>query len=279
MENKVIPIFYACDNNFIKYTVVSLYSMKQNADRSRKYHIYVLHTNATREMEEMLLALSDENFTVSFEDVSAYLSGVAKRLPLRDYYSKTTYFRMFIADMFPQHDKAIYIDSDTIVQGNVAALFDTDLGDAWLGACHEQSMVQDDIYGTYAERVVGVSRHSFFNAGLLLLNCRAFREFDVLGKFIELLGTYDFVVTQDEDYLNLICKDRVHWLDQRWNTEVEGTIPYLIEEAHVIHYIMFNKPWHYENCRFGDIYWRYAEKTSVYGMMKEELAALEARLG
>ncbi len=273
MPNKEIPIFYACDNNFIKYTVVSLYSMKQNAAPDRKYHVYVLHTNATKEMEDMLLSLADENFTVSFEDVSDYLASIAGKLPLRDYYSKTTYFRLFIAEMFPGYDKAIYIDSDTVVQGDIAALFDTDIGDCWVGACHEQAMVQDDIYGTYAEKVVGVSRHSFFNAGLLLINCRAFREFDVLGRFIEQLHVYDFVVTQDEDYLNLICKDRVFWLDQRWNTEVEGEIPYPVEEAHIIHYIMFNKPWHYENCRFGDIYWRYAEKTSVYDMMRAELAA------
>lgn len=273
MPNKEIPIFYACDNNFIKYTVVSLYSMKQHAAPDRHYHIYVLHTNATKEMEGMVKALADERFTVTFEDVSDYLASIAKKLPLRDYYSKTTYFRLFIADMFPQYDKAIYIDSDTIVQGDIAELYDTDIGDSWAGACHEQAMVQDDIYGTYAERVVGISRHSFFNAGLMLINCRAFREFDVLGRFIEELSFYDFVVTQDEDYLNVICKDHVYWLDQRWNTEVEGEIPYPIEEAKIIHYIMFNKPWHYENCRFGDIYWRYAEKTSVFGMMKAELAS------
>ena len=29
---------------------------------------------------------------------------------------------------------------------------------------------------------------------------------------------------QDEDYLNLICKDHVYWLDQRWNTETFGTL-------------------------------------------------------
>ena len=33
-------------------------------------------------------------------------------------------------------------------------------------------MVQADHYGTYAEQVVGVSRHNYFNAGMLLINSK-----------------------------------------------------------------------------------------------------------
>jgi 1-acyl-sn-glycerol-3-phosphate acyltransferase len=87
------------------------------------------------------------------------------------------------------------------------------------------------------------------------------------------LHVYDFVVTQDEDYLNLICKDRVYWLDQRWNTEIFGEIPYPIEEANILHYIMTSKPWHYEDCRHGDIFWNYAAQTSVYDEIKGVLEA------
>ena len=267
----VIPIFFACDNNFIKYTVVALHSMIKNADKTRRYEVYVLHTNATPEMEEMLKALENEQFHVTFVDVKEYLDSISEKLPLRDYYSQTTYFRFFIADMFPQYDKAIYIDSDTVVQGDIAKLFDTEIGDAYVGACHEQAMVQDEVFGTYCEKVVGVSRYEFFNAGMMLLNCRQFREGRVLDSFIEYLHTYHFVVTQDEDYLNLICKDRVFWLDQRWNTPVAYELPYPMEEAFVVHYIMVHKPWHYADCRHGEIFWRYAEETAVVGMMKEEL--------
>ncbi len=271
-----IPIFYACDDNFIKYTVVSLHSIKRNADRSRHYHVYLLHHGVSNEMTEALLALQDECFDVTFVDVSDYLTSIESRLPLRHYYTKTTYFRFFIAEMFPSYDKAIYIDSDTVCRGDISHLFDTDIGDAFVAACHEQAMVQVDVYGTYCERVVGVSRHSFFNAGLMLINCAAFRTHRVLDRFIALLGEYDFVVTQDEDYLNLICKDRVYWLDQRWNTEItEGLVyPYdAAKEAHVLHYIMANKPWHYETSVLGDVFWRYAAETSVYGLLKAELAA------
>ena len=272
-ENKVIPIFYACDDNFVKYTIVSLHSMIQNASREYKYKVYVLHTGITERMMQRLYELADDCFEVSFHDVTYYLHSIAEKLPIRDYYSKTTYYRLFIAEMFPEYDKAIYIDSDTVVNGDVSELYNTDIGEAYLGACHEQVMVQIDEYGTYAERVVGVSRYNFFNAGLLLINCDQFRLHFVLDKFIQYLHAYDFVVTQDEDYLNLICKDHVYWLDQRWNTEIFGEIPYDISEAKVLHYIMTSKPWHYGDCRHGDVFWKYAKETSVYSEMLDVLNA------
>ena len=273
MNNQIIPVFYACDDNFVKYTIVSLYSMIKNASKEHKYHVYILHTEISDEMKAKVLELESENFEISFDNVTSYLESIADRLPIRDYYSKTTYFRFFIAEMFPHYEKAIYIDSDTIVQGDISELYMTDIGDAYLGACHDQAMVQVDVYGTYAERVVGVSRHNFFNAGLILINCEQFRLHAVLEQFIKYLGIYNFVVTQDEDYLNLICKDHVYWLDQRWNTEIFGEIPYPIEEAKILHYIMVNKPWHYADCRHGDLFWKYAEETSVFENLCETLSA------
>ena len=271
MDKQIIPIFYACDDTFVKYTIVSLHSIIANASKEYQYHVYVLHTGITEGMMQRLYALANDNFTVSFEDVTSYMQSISVKLPIRDYYSKTTYYRLFIAEMFPEYTKAIYIDSDTVVQGDISKLYHTDIGDSYLGACHEQAMVQVDEYGTYVEKVIGISRHNFFNAGVLLINCEQFRLRAVLDKFIEYLHIYNFVVTQDEDYLNLICKDHVYWLDQRWNTEIFGEIPYPIEEACVLHYIMTSKPWHYADCRHGDIFWKYAKETSVY----EEILAIQ----
>ena len=273
MSNQTVQIFYACDDNFVKYTIVSLHSMQQNASKDFKYHVHILHTEISDEMKRRVLELQNDNFEISFDDVTEYLSSISDKLPIRDYYSKTTYYRLFIAEMFPEYDKAIYIDSDTVVQGDISELYKINIDDAYVGACHEQAMLQEDVYGTYVEKVVGVPRYNFFNAGILVINCDRFRIRFVLDKFIEYLHMYNFVVTQDEDYLNLICKDHVYWLDQRWNTEIFGELQYPIEQAKIIHYIMTNKPWHYSDCPYADIFWSYAQNTSVYEMILDELNA------
>ena len=271
MKQAIIPIFYACDDAFVKFTVVSMHSLIKNASREHKYVLHILHTGISDEMKAVVNKLADDCFEIRFVDVTPYLRSISEKLPLRDYYSKTTYYRLFIAEMFPEYQKAVYIDSDTVIRGDISKVYLTDIRDAYLGACHEQVMVQTEEFGTYTEKVVGVSRYNFFNAGLMLINCEQFRLHFVLDKFIDYLHYYNFVVTQDEDYLNLICKDHVYWLDQRWNTEAYGELAYPIEQAEMIHYIMTSKPWHYTDCMYGEYFWEYAEQTEVYEELKAVL--------
>lgn len=271
-RNNIIPIFFACDDNFVKYTMVSMRSIMDNASKNYQYVIHILNTNICDEMKKAVKDMENDNFTIRFEDVTDYLTSISDKLPLRDYYSKTTYFRMFIAEMFPEYEKAIYIDSDTVVPGDISELYFHDLKDNYVGAANEQVMIQENVYGEYVEKVLGIDRYHYFNAGLLLINCEQFRENHVLDQFVDLLHTYNFVVTQDEDYLNLICKDKVLWLEQPWNTEVFGDIAYPESEFKMIHYIMVSKPWHYEDARYAEQFWKYAKKTAVYEEIQEVLA-------
>ena len=269
--NELIPIFFAADDAFVKYTLVALTSLKANADPSRRYQIYILQTHVSERYREAFESLESRNFRIEFVDVSASLDRYGDALHVRDYYSRTTYYRLFIAEMYPKYNKAIYIDSDTIVLGNIAEMYDHDLGDNYVGAAPEQVMRQTDVFGTYVEKVLGIDRMHYFNAGVLLINCALFRRDKILEKFTKLLGAYTFRVTQDEDYLNVLCEGRVLWLSPAWNTEVYGTLPVPESEMKIIHYIMVSKPWHFPDCRLKDYFWHYAKETPVYGQIQAEL--------
>ena len=268
-DKKIVPIFYACDDAFVKFTIISIRSMLENASPDRFYRFHILITDVSERSRRVAKELERENAEIIFEDVTSYLTAIEKKLPLRDYYSKTTYYRLFIADMFPQYDKAIYIDSDTVVLGDISELYDTDLKDNYVGAVTERVMTDVDVYGRYVEQVLGIDRYAYFNAGLLLLNCKQFRKNDLLKKFGDLLSVYNFVVTQDEDYLNLMCKDRVLHLDRKWNTEILPQFEIDPAKVAIFHYIMVSKPWHYPDCRFGEYFWKYAEKTEFYQELRE----------
>jgi lipopolysaccharide biosynthesis glycosyltransferase len=166
--------------------------------------------------------------------------------------------------MYKEYDKAIYIDSDTVVLGDISELYNINLGDNLVGACNEQAMLQNDIYGKYVENNLGLDRTTYFNAGLLLMNCQKFREECVLDQFINLLSVYNCKVTQDEDYLNIICYNKTKLIDNRWNTEIYGDIKYADSEIKMIHYIMWCKPWHFTGVRYEDYFWKYAKMNSLY---------------
>lgn len=272
MDN-VIQIFYACDDNFVKYTIVSVKSLIENCSKGRNYHIHVLNTGISRQMQDIMLAMQSANVKISFDDVTEYIHSIKGKLPIRDYYTKTTYYRFFIAEMFPEYKKALYVDSDTVVLGDISELFDTHLQDNYVAGTHDQAMVQVDEYGTYVERVCGVDRNAYFQAGVLLINCDMFRKKKILEKFEKLLSEFDFKVTQDEDYLNVLCKDRVKFVSSAWNCAVFGTLPCEEKDIKVIHYIMVSKPWHYYDCRLKEYFWKYADMTPVKAMIEAELAA------
>ncbi len=271
MSKQIIPVFFACDDNFVKFTIVAITSLKENASRDYEYDIHILYTKMSREMEQATLALAEDGFKISFDDVSPYLKQTSYKMPIRDYYSKTTYFRLFISEMFPQYDKAIYLDSDMVIKGDIAELYNHDLGDNYVGACHEQAMIQVDEFGTYVEQCIGLDRNWYFNAGMLVINCRQFREQKVLDQFIHLLHEYNFVVTQDEDYLNFICKDHILWIENKWNFEVIFKYDYKKEDLKILHFLMVGKPWHYDDCPYKEFFWEYAKKTSVYESILNEL--------
>ncbi len=267
-----IPIFFACDEGFVKYTMVSMKSIMENADRIRKYHIYILHMGITEATQAKVLAMADEEFAIDFVDVTDKMKSIADKLPIRDYYSNTTYFRLFIPDMFPQYRKALYIDSDTIVVGNIAELYDHKLGKLYAGVCPDRVVAQTDILGDYVEKVLGVKRTRYFNAGVMLMNCSQFRENHLLDEFLEMLHVYLFVVAQDQDYLNLICKNQVLYMEPKWNAQVFGELACPEEEVGLFHFNMAAKPWHYEDCRLAEYFWKYAKMTVDYDAIKEGLA-------
>ena len=270
-RNTIIPIFFACDNQYTKYTMVAMKSMIENASKEYTYHMHILHTDVSAAMQERVKALENANTRIYFDHVTERLAKLDGELPVRDYYSHTTYYRLFIPDMYPQYDKAIYIDSDTITIGDISKLYEQNIDGYYVAGVRDQVVIQDETFGEYVEKVLGLDRHAYFNAGMLLMNCKAFREENLLQKFIQLLNTYTFVVAQDQDYLNIICKDQVLWLDASWNTEVFGELPCKEEDIQILHYNMASKPWHYEGFRLSEHFWKYAQMTSFYEQIRQEL--------
>lgn len=266
----IIPVFYACDDNFVKFAAISMQSILQSSDKNSFYEFHILITDLSERNRAAVMSVKRDNCEIVFDDVSQYLARLTKKLPVRDYYSKTTYYRLFIADMFPEYDKVIYIDSDTIVKKDISELFAVDLKDNFVGAVPERVMAEEEVYGNYVEQCLGIDRYAYFNAGVLLINCAAFRENKLLERFAALLSEYDFVVTQDEDYLNVLCKDRTLLLDGKWNAEIYKGIPAAEEDVAVFHYIMTSKPWHYKDCAYGGYFWECARKTCFY----DEVAAV-----
>lgn len=265
-SKEIIPIFFATDDNYAPFLAVSIRSLLDNADKNYFYRIHILTSVMSASNKRKLTALAGENAKISFDNPEKKLAHIMESLAVRDYYSIATYYRLFIADMFPEYDKVVYIDSDTVVPGDISKMYLTDIGANLVGAIHDNVMAVPT-FGEYVEKVLDVSRKRYFNAGILLMNLKQFRMTDMEGRFIELLSRRKFPVAQDQDYLNILCRDKVYYFGYEWNlVPVEG----LTDKApQIIHYKMALRPWHYDGIKYGEYFWKYAETSGYYANICE----------
>ena len=266
--NKEIPVFFAVDNGYIPFLSVALRSLIDNTSKENIYAIKILYTNVTEENKIKIKKYETENISIEFVDLNKQLEEIKEKLYTRNYFSNTTYYRLFIPELYPEYDKAVYIDSDTVCLSDIAELYNTDMGDNLIAGIPDGVIQAIDIFKDYVERVVGVADYNnYFNAGVIVMNLKELRDYKFEEKFIYMLEKIKFEVAQDQDYLNRLCKGRVKILDYSWNRmpvmgKTEGKI-------NLIHYNLGAKPWYFDNVVYQEYFWEYAKKTEFYNEIKE----------
>lgn len=272
MNKVTIPIFYAIDDGYSKFVAVSIKSLIMNANNNYNYDINVIYENLSEENAKKLKSLETDNVKIILTEMNQNLSMITDKLGnrLREYtFTLTIFFRLFIPVMFPNYDKCIYIDADTVIPGDISRLYNEDLGNNYLGCIVDKSTIDNEILASYFEEVVGIPRDKYINSGVLLMNSKKLRELKIDEKFLDLYTKYGFdVIASDQDYINSMCYGHIKYLSDIYdampnpnNKEVENPV--------IIHYNLFLKPWQYENVQYYDYFWKYAKFTPYYDEILE----------
>jgi lipopolysaccharide biosynthesis glycosyltransferase len=259
-DSEAMPIFFAVDDHYAASLAVAIQSLVQNAS-AQQYHVIVLHRGIKPENRKQLLALATPNVQIELvpmaDRIKECLADTGNKLRA-DYFTLTIYYRLFIAEMFPQYDKGIYLDADVIVLDDIAKLYNTDVSDVLVAAACDPFIAQDTVMAKYAEHSVGVPAADYVNSGVLVMNLQAMREQKFAEHFLTLLNQYKFAsIAPDQDYLNAIAHDKMVHLPLSWNVQ-EKAPSYAVQ---LVHYNLFKKPWHYVDVPNGDDFWTYAKQT------------------
>lgn len=266
-----VNICCACNENYAAPLAVCLYSLLRNADKRRYYDIVILHSAVPQDSRKPLLKLA-EHFgycSIRFVDMTEFRESVKDAT--NAYITAETNYRLAIlGDLFAQYDRMIYLDCDTIVEGDISELFDADLkGNAIGGApavdfrvlrFTKKGFVIDNKpinIAEYARDILGIREFErYFNAGVLLFDLKKCREITSVKEAVELLNSR-MLMYNDQDVLNMLFMDRIYSLDIKWNytVNVEHGLafhdPRIVEmmkefrrtEFGVIHYTSGRKPW------------------------------------
>lgn len=270
--NREIPIFFTIDDSYAPFLAVALTSAIEHSDPHRRYRAIILHQDLSERNAQRLSALQTPHFQIELTPMRANFQALDDRMSNRlrcDYFTLTIYFRLFIPAMFPQYRKGIYIDSDVVLQSDIAQLYDMDIGDNLIGACNDLSIADIPPLVAYTENAVGVRRTEYINSGVLLMNLEAMRQSDLEGHFLNLLNTYHFdSIAPDQDYLNAMCNGRILYLDPAWDAMPNDARPPMAN-PHLIHYNLFSKPWCYDGVQYQEQFWDHARRS---GYLEEILA-------
>lgn len=266
-KQKEIPICFATDDNYVPFLSVAIASLLDNSSAENYYRIFVLITQLKAENINKIKKLEKPNSSIEFISLAKELDKIQGMFHLRDYYSKETYYRIFIPNLFPQYKKVLYLDCDITVLGDVSELYNTHIHGFYVGAAQEEVMQTYEVFGNYVEKADGINRKNYFNAGILLINCRRWRNKFIAEKFVDLLNRYKFRVVQDEDYLNVLCKGHVRSISLGWNKTSYKNDAFDDKDLRLIHWKINWRPWKYKNVLYEEYFWKYAKMTDFYDQL------------
>ena len=276
-----VVVVFACSENFVPYLSVATQSIVENACASRRYDIIVLTRDISpASMITLTRQVKSDNVGIGFLDVDAALGDI--ELPHHGHFRPETYYRLLAPQLLPNVDKAIYLDSDLIVEKDIAGLFDVDVTGYPLAATRDADTIgqiegYDATVGPYLKNELGMrDPHDYFQAGVLLMNLAELRRTVSPEEFLA-LSTQRMWRWLDQDVLNRVVNGNYVRVHMRWNylmdwqhlrrTHIVSNAPADVraeyEEAAadpaIIHFAgPDNRPWLYPDADRADNFWRYA---------------------
>lgn len=270
-----IPIFYTISDDFAPYAAVAIESLLPYVSSDHQYQIIIVHQGLRQATRQNLKSLTRDNVEIIFYEINdAKLGAIQNRKEnfLRaDFFTPSIFYRLFLADLFPQYDKAIYVDSDTVWNGDPAEMFAIALNDDLIGAAPDHSVEHVAPMQTYIKNAVGVPAAEYINSGVLLMNFKQLRQDNFTQHFLYLLQKYHVdCIAPDQDYLNVMCSGRITYLNEKWNAmpKDDEFAAERVADPKLIHYNLFFKPWHFDQVMYDHYFWQAAQKTPYAQQLK-----------
>ncbi len=271
----VVPVFLTITNDYAKYAAGAISSLMKHSNPKRYYRVIVMYDRLSIPNRWRLRNMVTRNCAIEFHKMkyNLYMQIIVRYCATKtgsaDFFSSAVYYyRSFIARLFLQYEKAIYIDSDTILMDDIGKLFDIDLGDKVIAARVDPKVAMVPEFVRYVEKALDVPAKEYVNSGVLLMDLKKLRKLHYITKMTDLIKEYNAdLVAPDQDYLNVILKGQIMHLDKSWNLQPEGEDP---KGAKLLHFNLSKKPWYHEDVNCGELFWKAVKGTGFYGDLMRE---------
>ena len=279
-----VALVLSANDFYVPYMGTLLESIAENASETRQYDVIVLHRDISERNQVVLRRMMPDNFSLRFFNTTRFMVDYNDKLFLRGHFRIETYFRLLMQDILPEYDKALYLDSDMVVNHDIAELFDVDVDGYLLAAVADADTA--GLYNgaqpdkkDYMDNVLKMKDpYSYFQAGTIIFNLAEFRRRYTVEELFAYATSYEWQLL-DQDVLNHFAEGHVKYLDMRWNVMMDWfgirvkeiislaprhlSEPYMEarKDPYVVHFAGDDKPWDHPETDYADYFWRYALKT------------------
>lgn len=264
-----ILVAFGVDVNYAPHLAVTIASIVANAPGGR-FRFLIIHDGFPQALRSEVEACAPKQ-VFQWEDVKSdeILSQEGYK-----HISRATYFRLAIPELAPASSKrAIYLDVDLVVLGDIRKLAACDLNGNALGAVFDPAV--DPLRFAGIHRLAPMPQ-GYFNAGVLLLDLermRAGQLFAEVWKTVRERGK--LLEWADQCALNIVFWGRWTPLDPMWN----GQRPFIRDDdwitiyvdskelqrhrrVRIVHYTTHEKPWLPQAYHpLSSFYFRYLKRT------------------
>ena len=283
-----IPVFIEGQDDLIDILATSIASICYNTESFIDF--YILDCGICPFNKKQLESLKKKfsNFSLEFIPIDLRKFDGMKGWPPPKHQFLDCYARLLIPELKENIDKAIYLDSDIIALDDIRLLWQQDLEGFELGAVAD--IGYDKIFFENCTQKLGVlPNHIYANAGVLLIDCKKWRENATTEKLLEIGRKYkENLMVLNEDILSIYYNgNKYKLLENRYNlTDLNSRIckysaPEITDEyikkewQHVVLYhFCHGKPfrqiknWYNgRNLKHFDNFWFFAKMTPFYAGM------------
>lgn len=229
-----IDIVMIFDDKYAAHGATTIASILMNAHPETYYRFHFImdpenpiHSGTQKELES-LSKIKDCSFSfVNFPMELIPNVFLEQQKASFKIWPKLILFRLFLDKLFPQRDRLLYLDGDTVVRTDLQSLYNKQL-DGYLLAGAQ------DIEGFHAKHKTICSENYqqqvrtlvYVNSGVVLFNLLEWRKNNVEKTINEVIHNSKcrFLYT-DQDMLNYIAWDRISLLSNRWNQPSINPLP------------------------------------------------------
>lgn len=270
-------VAFGIDEGFAPHLAVTIASIVSNA-RGAKFLFLILHDGVSAEHRQRVTQCAGGH-KVQWAEMS---DSRYFKLQGKDHISRAAYFRLAIPAFAPPEAKrAVYLDVDIVVLGNVGELAQSDLQDKIIGAVFDPGM---DAAAFAEEKGLPQTHLGYFNSGMMVIDLEKVRASQTFEKALEVIVDGRVNLTYgDQCALNIALWNQWAPLDPVWNMQRrmlmhEPWEPVFASRKEMawgrrpklIHYTTAKKPWHPNAYHpYTWLYFRYLKRTPYWQQVNQ----------